>query len=321
MAMNDSEKARIAGRKEAVKAGAAKGLSGKESRKRYYVQTRVAELEKAGKPVSAEKRKQLREKFNSGDVSRKGFAAPKKKTGGSGSSGSGSGSSGSTIITQSGGRSARDNMKGVSGYKAGSTKASSKQFGPQLSNVSKVAKKKNSGGVLGALKGAKNFVDNTVMGKADSKRAADYILKGDYKNAAKSAGTAAARLGSFIVGGGTGKAIGMNQTAKLAKAQRIGSVGKSPVRSLLVSGAKTGAKKSGAKVAPKSSVKKVALSAPKRVPKVAKTVSKPLTKKTTKSLTSKAVFRGVAKSGVKKTAANAARKRAANAKYMTGTSK
>ena len=57
----------------------------KESRKRFYVKTRVSELEKAGKPVSAEKRKQLREKFNSGDVSRKGFAAPKKKTGGSSS--------------------------------------------------------------------------------------------------------------------------------------------------------------------------------------------------------------------------------------------
>ena len=60
----------------------------KESRKRFYVKTRVSELEKAGKPVSAEKRKQLRQKFNSGDVSRKGFAAPKKKTGGSSSSSS-----------------------------------------------------------------------------------------------------------------------------------------------------------------------------------------------------------------------------------------
>ena len=208
MAMKDSEKARIAGRKEAVKAGAAKGLSGKESRKRYYVRTRVAELEKAGKPVSAEKRKQLREKFNSGDVSRKGFAAPKKKTGGSGSSsgssgsssgssGSSSGSSGSTIITQSGGRSARDNMKGASGYKAGSTKASSKQFGPQLSNVSKVAKKKNSGGVLGALKGAKNFVDNELLGKDDSARVADYIRKGDFGKAGKSLGAAALEIGSL----------------------------------------------------------------------------------------------------------------------------
>ena len=222
MAMNDSEKARIAGRKEAVKAGAAKGLSGKESRKRYYVRTRVAELEKAGKPVSAEKRKQLREKFNSGNISRKGFAAPKKKTGGSGSSGSSSGSSGSssgssgsssgssgsTIITQSGGRSARDNMKGASGYKAGSTKASSKQFGPQLSNVSKVAKKKNSGGVVGNLKGAagkvgrgakgaKNFLDNELLGKDDSRRVADYIRKGDLGKAGKSLGAAALEIGSL----------------------------------------------------------------------------------------------------------------------------
>lgn len=71
--MNASEKARIAGRKKAVAAGKTKGLDDKESSKRFYVQTRVAELKKAGKPVTAEKRKQLREKFNSGDVSRRGF--------------------------------------------------------------------------------------------------------------------------------------------------------------------------------------------------------------------------------------------------------
>ena len=216
MPMNDSEKARIAGRKEAVKAGVSKGLSPYEARKRYYVRTRVGELEKSGKPVSAEKRKQLREKFNSGNISRKGFAAPKKKTGSSsgssgsssGSSGSSSGSSGSTIITQSGGRSARDNMKGASGYKAGSTKVSSKQFGPQLSNVSKVAKKKNSGGVVGNLKGAagkvgrgakgaKNFLDNELLGKDDSARVADYIRKGDFGKAGKSLGAAALEIGSL----------------------------------------------------------------------------------------------------------------------------
>ena len=50
-----------------------------ESRKRYYVKTRVAELEKAGKTVSPAQRKALREKFDSGNVSRKGFAAPKKR--------------------------------------------------------------------------------------------------------------------------------------------------------------------------------------------------------------------------------------------------
>ena len=196
MAMNASEKARIAGRKEAVKAGTAKGLSAKESRKRYYVQTRVAELEKAGKPVSAEKRKQLREKFNSGDVSRRGFAAPKKRV----SSSSSSSSSPSAVTPSvSKGRSATSNMKGVSGYKSGSTKSSSK--------VSKVEKKKSSGGVFGALKGAKKFVDNNLLAKDDSKRAADYILKGDYKKAAKSVGGAAIELGSLVGVGGIAKGV------------------------------------------------------------------------------------------------------------------
>ena len=70
--------ARVAARKDAVKAGTAKGLDAKEARKRFYVETRVAELKKKGVTVDAAKRKQLREKFNSGDVSRKGFAAPPK---------------------------------------------------------------------------------------------------------------------------------------------------------------------------------------------------------------------------------------------------
>ena len=209
MAMNDSEKARIAGRKEAVKAGAAKGLSGKESRKRYYVRTRVAELEKAGKPVSAEKRKQLRQKFNSGNISRKGFAAPKKKTGGStptstpSSTSTPTSSSKATIPVGDWVRSVGTGTGTGYGTKASSkastpaTKASSKQFGPQLSNVSKVAKKKNSGGVLGALKGAKNFVDNELLGKDDSARVADYIRKGDFGKAGKSLGAAALEIGSL----------------------------------------------------------------------------------------------------------------------------
>ena len=333
MAMNDSEKARIAGRKEAVKAGAAKGLSGKESRKRYYVQTRVAELEKAGKPVSAEKRKQLRQKFNSGDVSRKGFAAPKKKT-----------KAIELVNTPVASKPspATSRMKPVPGYKAGSRKPSS---------MSASSKKGRSG------KGkVYDFARNELLGVDDFGRAGKNLRKGNYGKAAKSAGAGVLELGSSIatifgVGAGVKAATGAAKAAKaakLAKANRVGAIGKSPVRSLLVSGAKTGAKKSGAKVAPKVA---------KRVPRVAKTVSKPLTKKPTKSLTSKAVVRGGAKSGprvvkktrssvkttdfsnrgkpkisttrvrsapkplAKKTAANAARKRAANAKYMTGTSK
>ena len=52
----------------------------KESRKRFYVKTRLAEQAAKGLKSSPEFAKQLRQKFDSGNVSRKGFAAPKKKT-------------------------------------------------------------------------------------------------------------------------------------------------------------------------------------------------------------------------------------------------
>ena len=75
-----NSKAKIAARKEARKAS---GMSAQK----FYVKTRMAEAAKGGKTVSA---KDLRKKFQSGDVSRKGFGAPKKKTGGTvtGSTGS-----------------------------------------------------------------------------------------------------------------------------------------------------------------------------------------------------------------------------------------
>ena len=288
MPMNDSEKARIAGRKEAVKAGVSKGLSPYEARKRYYVRTRVGELGKAGKPVSAEKRKQLRQKFNSGDVSRKGFAAPKKKT-------KAIELVNTPVVSKPSPATSR--MKPVPGYKAGSRKPSS---------MSASSKKGRSG------KGkVYDFARNELLGVDDFGRAGKNLRKGNYGKAAKSAGAGVLELGSSIatifgVGAGvkaaTGAAKGAKaaKAAKLAKANRVGAIGKSPVRSLLVSGAKTGAKKSRAKVAPKSSVKKVPLSAPKRVPKVAKTVSKPLTRKTTKSLTSKAVVRPSVKKAPKR---------------------
>lgn len=55
------------------------------SAQKFYVKTRMAEAAKGGKTVNA---KDLRKKFQSGDVARKGFGAPKKKTGktGTGSS-------------------------------------------------------------------------------------------------------------------------------------------------------------------------------------------------------------------------------------------
>jgi hypothetical protein len=73
---------RAADRKAFVKDKvASKGITAKQARQRFFVQTRMAELKAAGKPVGPEVRKQLQQKFQSGNVSRKGFAAPKKKTG------------------------------------------------------------------------------------------------------------------------------------------------------------------------------------------------------------------------------------------------
>jgi len=73
---------RVAERKAFVKDKvASKGITANQARQRFYVQSRMAELKAAGKPVTAETRKKLQQKFQSGDVARKGFAAPKKKTG------------------------------------------------------------------------------------------------------------------------------------------------------------------------------------------------------------------------------------------------
>ena len=76
MANNPNSKEKIAARKAARKAS---GMSAQK----FYVKTRMAEAAKSGKKLD---RAALRKKFQSGDVGRKGFAAPKKKTGGSGSS-------------------------------------------------------------------------------------------------------------------------------------------------------------------------------------------------------------------------------------------
>ena len=65
---------------------ASKGITDKQANQRFFIQTRMAEMKAKGKTVTPEMRKQLQQKFQSGNVSRKGFAAPKKKTGGSSSS-------------------------------------------------------------------------------------------------------------------------------------------------------------------------------------------------------------------------------------------
>jgi len=62
----------------------AKGITKKQANQRFFVQTRMSEMKAKGKTVTPEMRKKLQQKFQSGDVARKGFAAPKKSTGGSG---------------------------------------------------------------------------------------------------------------------------------------------------------------------------------------------------------------------------------------------
>ena len=57
---------------------ASKGITKEQARQRFYVQTRMSEMKAAGKTVSPEMRKQLQQKFQSGNVSRAGFGAPKK---------------------------------------------------------------------------------------------------------------------------------------------------------------------------------------------------------------------------------------------------
>jgi hypothetical protein len=56
------------------------------ARQKFFVQTRIKEMEAKGQTVDAAKRKELRQKFQSGNVSRSGFGAPKKKAASSNSS-------------------------------------------------------------------------------------------------------------------------------------------------------------------------------------------------------------------------------------------
>lgn len=71
-----NSKAKVAARRTARKES---GMSAQK----FYVKTRMAEAAKSGKTLD---KAALRKKFQSGEVTRKGFGAPKKKTGGTGSS-------------------------------------------------------------------------------------------------------------------------------------------------------------------------------------------------------------------------------------------
>ena len=315
MAMNAAEKARIAGRKQAVKAGVAKGQSAKESRKRYYVETRIGEMKAKGKTVTPELRKQLREKFNSGDVSRRGFAAPKKKVSSSSSSSSKLPViSGTPSSFSSKGRSATSNMKGVSGYKAGSTKPSS---------MSADTKKGRSGGGK-----VYDFARNELLGVDDFGRAGKNLRKGNYGKAAKSAGAGVLELGSSIatifgIGAGAKAAMAAGKAAKgakgasnlkyyknLAKGKQSRNYGKVvPTTSKVRKTTKSQQAKAynyysnlgkpAAKTVAKTAKKSVPTVA-KRSPRVAKTVTKPMVKRTSKPLTSKAVVKTAVKKVPKK---------------------
>jgi len=309
MAMNASEKARIAGRKEAVKAGTAKGLTAKESRKRYYVRTRVAELEKAGKPVSAEKRKQLREKFNSGDVSRRGFAAPKKQV---------------KAIELPQTTSPVSKSRPPSGGRGGRT---STMPGSSSSSSSSASTKKGRSG------GGKvyDFARNELLGVDDFGRVGKNLRKGNYGKAAKSAGAGVLELGStvasiFGVGLGVKGLMGATKAAKLAKGAKGASnlkyyknlaKGKQsrnygkvvPTTSKVRKTTKSQQAKAYnyysnlGKPAAKTVAKTAKKSTPavaKRSPRVAKTVVKPMVKSTSKPLTSKAVVKTAVKKVPKK---------------------
>jgi hypothetical protein len=106
---------RAADRKEFVsKKTAEKGITPAQARQRFFVQTRMAEMKAKGKTVTPEMRKQLQQKFQSGDVARKGFAAPKKKAASSMSSTS---STAKAMPAKASSRKATSQMKGLGDYK------------------------------------------------------------------------------------------------------------------------------------------------------------------------------------------------------------
>lgn len=112
---------RVADRKafvESTTGMASTPRSKQAARQKFFVQTRVKEMEAKGKTVDAAKRKELRQKFQSGNVSRAGFGAPKKKAASSTSSTASKVTPKSTpkVMPKASPRNATSQMKGVSGY-------------------------------------------------------------------------------------------------------------------------------------------------------------------------------------------------------------
>ena len=96
----------------------------KAARQKFFVQTRAKELAAKGITVDAAKRKELRQKFQSGNVSRAGFGAPKKKA-------ASSTSSAVSTAPKASSRNATSQMKPVSGY-------AGKKVGPATRNMKPV---------------------------------------------------------------------------------------------------------------------------------------------------------------------------------------
>jgi hypothetical protein len=125
---------RIKQRKEFVQANPE--LDPAEARKRFYVQTRVQELQKSGVEVTKERRAALRQKFLSGGVQRQGFYTPAdlaKYTGGGTTGGTTGSTTGSTTggttptVKQTGGYMNPTRGKDVAGFKPGQVQKSTKK--------------------------------------------------------------------------------------------------------------------------------------------------------------------------------------------------
>ena len=160
---------------------AARKLARKESgmsAQKFYVKTRMAEAAKSGKTLD---RAALRQKFQSGDVARKGFGAPKKKTGGSSSSSTGSSSTGSSSPSKTS-SSYTPGMGGSRTTKAPvPVSAPKKLYGPHVSETTKPSAEplyKQFGGSTKESKAAdkaKKIADRNAKYKSDqAKKKSDY---------------------------------------------------------------------------------------------------------------------------------------------------
>lgn len=154
--------ARIAARKES-------GMSAQK----FYVTTRLAEAAKSGKKLD---RAALRKKFQSGDVARKGFAAPKKKMGGSGSSSTGSSSSS---------KSSSSNTPGMGGSRTliAPVPGPKKFIGPKVSETTKPSAPPLYSKYGGSTKESKKADRAKKIADADAKYKSDQAKqKSDYDN-------------------------------------------------------------------------------------------------------------------------------------------